>query len=145
MSTTDTCAHGEAIRRSIARRAGPHADARATALATRAIWRRVEAQLEPVIGARGVDALLGRALHLTGKAHPWLAAAGVRGSSDASLDHVQHRLAAQRVELAGAAAQALLTAFADLLTTLVGDSLASRLLDPAWDAPQPDSRQEHAP
>ncbi len=142
MSTMDPRPYRESIRTSMARRAGPHADGHATALAALAIWRRMAAQLEPVIGARGVDALFRRALHLTGRQHPWLATAGVRGSSATSLDHVQLQLAAQQAAQATEAAQALLTGFTELLATMVGDALVNRLLAPAWDAPAQPAEQE---
>jgi hypothetical protein len=134
MSTLDPHARRESIATSIARRAGPGADASATARATLAVWDGMATQLEPVIGARGVDALFGRALHLAGKQFPWLAAEAVRGGSASALDHVQQRLADQGHAQASAAAQALLGGFTELLVTLVGDSLATQLLGPAWEA-----------
>ena len=143
MSTIDSHRYCESIRTSMARRAGPYADGRATAFAALAVWRRMAAQLEPVIGARGVDALFGRALHLTGRQHPWLATAGVRGGSAAALDHVQQQLSAQQAAQATEAAQALLTGFTELLATMVGDALVTRLLGPAWDAPIQGAEQEH--
>lgn len=144
MPPMDSRPHCESIRSSMARRAGPHADGHATALAALAVWRRMAAQLEPVIGARGVDALFGRALHLAGRQHPWLAAAGVRGGSANALDHVQQQLAAQQTAQATEAAQALLTGFTELLATMVGDALVTRLLGPAWDVPAQPTAQEHA-
>ena len=144
MTTTDPRPYCESIRTCMARRAGPHADGRATALAALAVWRGMAAQLEPVIGARGVDALFGRALHLTGRQHPWLATAGVRGSSATALNHVEQQLAAQQAAQATEAAQALLTGFTELLATMVGDALVNRLLAPAWDAPAQATEQEHA-
>ena len=135
----------ESIRASVARRAGPYADGRATAFAALAVWRRMAAQQEPVIGARGVDALFGRALHLTGRQHPWLATEGVRGSSAAALDHVQQQLATQQAAQATEAAQALLNGFTELLATMVGDALVTRLLGPAWDAPDQATAPEHTP
>lgn len=142
MSTMDPRPYRESIRTSMARRAGPQADGQATALAALAIWRRMAAQLQPVIGARGVDALFGRALHLTCRQHPWLATAGVRGSSDTSLDHVQQQLAAQQTAQAAEAAQTLLAGFTELLAAMVGDALVARLLGPAWDAPAQPAEQE---
>jgi len=143
--TMETPTRRDSIHGSIARRAGPHADARAVAQASLQLWLHMAAQLEPVIGARGVDALFGRALHLTGKAYPWLTGPGPGGGSALSLDLVRQRLEEQAAGHATGAACALLTAFTELLATLIGDSLTNRLLAPAWEPPAADTQQDLAP
>jgi hypothetical protein len=146
MTRQEPPTHRESIGKTIALRAGPGADAGAIALATLVLWQRIATQLEPVIGARGVDALFGRALHLAGKAHPCLAPDGLRGSSAAALEQVQQQLSAQGDELAREASLSLLAGFSDLLASLVGDSLTERLLRPAWEpTPKNENHEEHAP
>ena len=145
MPIMDSHARRESIGSAIAVLAGPGAGAKATAQATLALWRRMAAQLEPVIGARGVDALFGRASHLAGKRYGWLAVDGARGGSATALDRLHQRLAAQNDVAAREAAQFLLSAFADLLATLVGDSLTARLLAPVWEPSRSNKQQEQAP
>ena len=53
------------------RSAGEAPDASAIAEATLNTWRQVAARLAPVIGARGVDALFSRSLHVTSQDLPW--------------------------------------------------------------------------
>lgn len=146
MSTTSDDPHREAIRRTLARSAGEDPDARSIAEATLDTWRRVADRLTPVIGARGVDALFSRSLHVTGKAFSWLVAmAGNDGSSAALLAGLKVRLAGQEPAAAAEASHALLVNFTELLATLIGASLTERLLAPVWLPPSPESERETAP
>jgi hypothetical protein len=94
----------------------------------------MSAQLTPVIGGNGVDAILNRSLHLTSAAFPWLA------SSDERMDHeslpvrISMRLAGRDTFAAAQASSSLLITFIELLATLIGNSLTRRLLAPIWDA-----------
>ena len=85
MATTSDDLHREAIRGTLAQRAGEAPDASAVAEATLSTWRQVAVRLAPVIGARGVDVLFSRSLHLTSKAFPWLAMVGDHGDGAALL------------------------------------------------------------
>jgi hypothetical protein len=88
----------------------------------------VEQALCSVIGPRGVAALCGRALFLASAEHGWLN--DVRMGPDSTGDHAALRAAVASQDQAGAAsgAQAILAAFQGLLQTMVGASLADRLL-----------------
>lgn len=136
----------EAMRRTLAQCAGEAPDASAIAEATLNIWRQVATRLTPVIGVRGVDALFGRSLHVTGKAFPWLVAtAGNDGDGAARLVGLKARLASQGPAAAAEASHALLANFTELLATLIGAPLTERLLAPVWLPPSPESERETAP
>jgi hypothetical protein len=126
----------DAIRTTLEHRAKSLPDANATSEATAAIWRVVETQLVPVIGARGLDVLFRRALHETTTAFPWLAASVDRGGSASPLPSLMACLATQHTAAAAEAAYALLFTFTELLATLIGEPLTERLLAPVW-APLP--------
>ena len=134
MPITDRELCREAIRRTLRQRAGDSPDALAFARATSEIWLLMSAQLTPVIGGNGVDAILNRSLHLTSAAFPWLA------SSDERMDHeslpvrISMRLAGRDTFAAAQASSSLLITFIELLATLIGNSLTRRLLAPIWDA-----------
>jgi hypothetical protein len=132
----------EAIRSTLAQRAGDAPDASAVAEATASIWRQVAALLTPVLGARGVDVIFRRTLALTSKTFPWLASAEEQGDSTALLVSLKAQLAGQEAEVAAEAACALLMTFFELLTTLLGESLTERLLNPVWAAPLSPPQQE---
>jgi hypothetical protein len=125
----------ETIRTTLGEHAGSLPDTKAICDATAATWRLVEAQLVPVIGTRGLDVLFKRALHQTTSAFPWLATAVDRGGRAGLLPSLIACLATQRTAAATEAASALLLAFAELLATLIGESLTERLLGPVWAQP----------
>lgn len=135
MATTDSQLLREAIRTTLEQRAESLPGENAIPEATAATWRLVEAQLVPVIGARGLDVLFMRALHRTTTAFPWLAASVDHGGSAGPLPRLTACLATQHTAVAAEAAFALLSTFAELLATLIGDSLTERLLAPAVHAP----------
>ena len=133
----------EAIRTTLGQRAGRLPDAGATAEATAAAWRLVAVQLAPVIGARGLDVLFSRALYQTSTTFPWLAFAVDRGGSASPLPSLMVCLADQHTSTAAEASYTLLLTFTELLATLIGESLTTRLLAPVWAGPVP-SEQESA-
>jgi hypothetical protein len=146
MSTTSNDRSREPIRGTLAPGAGAAPDeASAIAAATLDTWQQVTDRLTPVIGARGVDALFSRSLHVTSKTLPWLAVAGDDGSHAAPPVRLKARLAGQETAAVAAASQALLVHFTELLTTLIGASLTERLLAPIGRPAPPEPEQESAP
>ena len=121
----------ESIRTALAERAGLRG-ADATAEATAATWRLVAAQLAPVIGSRGLEVLFGRALHVTSTTYRWLAVSEDRGGSADALPSLAQCLARQDPATAAEASDKLLLTFTELLTTLIGESLTTRLLAPVF-------------
>ncbi len=142
MPTTDSGFFQEAIRKTLANCAGDVTDSGAIAEATLITWQRVTAQLSPVIGAQGTDALLGRSVHLTSSAYPWLAMAAWQTDKESLLAGIKTSLAGSEPDSAREASYALLTTFVELLTNLIGGSLTERLLSPVWAPPLPASEQE---
>lgn len=140
--TTDRILSQEAIRKTLAHRAGGASDASAIAEATVTIWQQVAVSLSPIIGAGGVDVLTGRAVHLTSGAFPCLADAGLQGDSATLLAGVKNRLAGSQSNIAEEASLALFTNFVELLTTLIGESLTARFLSTVWVPPLSTSEKE---
>ena len=135
MSTAEPDLRRDAIRATLTQRAGGDPDASAIAEATLNTWHQVAARLAPVIGARGVDVLFSRSLHLTSSAFPWLAITGDHGDSAALLASLKARLAGRETDAATEASHALLVTFTELLATLIGESLTERLLSSGLGAP----------
>lgn len=133
-----------AIRGTLELRAGRVPNADTTAEATASTWRLVTEQLAPVIGARGLDVLFSRALHQTSAAFPWLEVVVDRGGSASPLPSLMACLAGQDTATAAEASITLLVTFTELLATLIGESLTSRLLGPVWADPSLSSGQESA-
>jgi hypothetical protein len=123
-------------------RAGRVPNAATIAEATASTWRLVTEQLAPVIGARGLDVLFSRALHQTSASFPWLEVAEDRGGSATPMTSLMACLTGQHPSTAAEASTALLVRFTELLATLIGESLTTRLLGPVWDFPSLPSGQE---
>lgn len=134
---TDIQMNQEAIRRTLAHRAGNAADAKAVAEAAISTWHQAAVRLAPVIGPQGVDVLFRRSLHLTKSTVPWLTMAMDDGDCAALLATLQARLAEREAAAAHEASYALLTNFTELLASLIGPPLTERLLAPIWAASPP--------
>lgn len=134
--------HHETIRRTLVQGAGDAPDANSIAEATLSTWHQVAVRLVPVIGARGVDALFNRSLHVTSKTYPWLAVDGHDENVAILLSGLRARIATRELIDAVEACHALLVNFTELLASLIGDSLTKRLLLTVW-VPEPtESEQE---
>jgi hypothetical protein len=134
MSSTDGDQRRIALRRVLANDAGDGADAGAVADATVGIWLQISGRLSTVIGERGVSVLFKRALQTTSRTFPWLA---VDNNDDSAvvLPSLRQCLAGRDAAIAEDAGHALLVSFTDLLASLIGASLADRLLSPVWAPP----------
>lgn len=122
----------ETIRRTLVHSAGDTSNAKSIAQATLSTWHQVSIRLVPVLGARGVDALFRRALHVTSKTYPWLGIDGHDEDLAILLSGLRTRVATRERIDALEACHALLLNFTDLLASLIGDSLTSRLLMTVW-------------
>jgi hypothetical protein len=108
------------------------------------VWQQLEAALTPIIGTRGMAALLGRSLHLSVAQHALLSLPPDTKPT-ALADAVAQALARHPDEHALAAGDALLQTFRVLLASLVGVSLTDRLLLSVWAAPEPSSSDPSIP
>jgi hypothetical protein len=116
----------EVIRRTVAPKDGVRADGFGRT------WAAMSKRLSRVIGERGVEVLLARAVRLTSATYPWLAGRAVEGEPMA---HLQRILTERSVEERADASVAILVSVTGLLTTLVGEPLCHRLLEPVWARP----------
>lgn len=98
-------------------------------------WTALEATLSPIIGQRGFAALYKRSLHRTRGTHACLnGACELIGEPD-NFGSLCAALSAHANTEAMAAHRALFGTFRDLLTSLIGESLTTRLLQPILDNP----------
>jgi len=116
----------------LALRAGPGAGAEALAAAARRAYDELAQVAAPLIGQAGVDALTGRALHLTQRQYPWLLPAGDPQQSEGLFARVIFRLERQHPAVATEAAGVLFATFTGLLVTFIGEPITARLLRKAW-------------
>jgi hypothetical protein len=117
----------------LARLAGKDMGAARIATGAASVWRAIDGALAPIIGRAGVAALYKRSLYLTRNDHPCLAVVYDAISAGDEYTALQTALSQQTDAAAVAAVRALLQAFHELLTHLIGESLTERLLRSAWD------------
>ena len=106
-------------------------------------WRHIALQLCPLIGESGFCALFGRAVHVVGPDHAWIAPQQPCRSPEQLLALLDERLASIDAGRAATANDALLRTFTQLLATLIGEALTQRQLASATaSADQPTNAQE---
>jgi hypothetical protein len=95
-------------------------------------WDEIFSALTPIVGKGGVDALYGRTLHLTAKAHPWLSSTVEAMSSTMDIESFKSMLTRQSSHDAAVAGGEFLQTFYELLSSLIGGALTEQLLRSAW-------------
>lgn len=100
-------------------------------------WRRIAQQLCPLIGESGFCALFGRAVHVIGPEHAWLAQHQPCRSAEQLFTSLEERLGSVDAAHATAANEALLRTFTQLLAALIGERLTQRLLASATATAEP--------
>lgn len=91
-------------------------------------WTRVTDTLRDSMGDAGCAALLARALAHTEAAHPVLKDLRRSETDDVRLDGIAASVDAHGIEAVTAAVEALLAAVLDILTRLIGEDMATRLI-----------------
>jgi hypothetical protein len=122
--------------------AGQDADASTVAAAASRLYDRLVEQLTPLIGARGVDAIVARSLHLTRREFPWLQEFPDSGDSDGVCAENRLRLEQQDAATAADATAVALATLVALLVALIGRALTGRLVQAAWSAQLPRRDEE---
>ena len=145
MSAPDQQMRREAIKQLVSQTIGKAKNATGVARSSLAIWQKVANRLEPTIGAGGVQVLFARALYLASRKFPWLSLGKPQvdiGDINTALIDISasfiNREPADAVDAAGE----LLAEFAELLESLIGETLTDRLLGDIWLPPQ--SKVENA-
>lgn len=122
----------ELARRIVEQEADGSRDPAASAAAAETACWRLKVHLVDLLGAGGVSAVLGRALHLAQREQPLLAGVAVSGESAACFTGLAESLSASTDEEATAAASAILTHMLDVLVTLLGEELGMKPIRKNW-------------
>jgi hypothetical protein len=96
------------------------------------LWEQIATQIISIVGEGGFNSLYARSVFLTQATFPWLA-------SGSPSPKTQHRFAQLKLSLDGqtpaqasAANRLLLITFTDILASLIGEQLTTRILRTAW-------------
>jgi hypothetical protein len=109
-------------------RVGPNADASHVADSVVSLWRDLERELTPIVGARGVSALYARALYLATQTIPLLGAPADGAKLVMDFGALHTAIAGQPAAIGLAAGELLFRTFYTLLVSMVGPELTERLL-----------------
>ncbi len=96
------------------------------------LWEKMTAQIILIIGEGGFDSLYGRSVFLTQPTFPWLAASPLPSQTDHRFAELKMSLEGQTPAQAREANTLLLISFTDILASLIGEQLTTRILRLAW-------------
>jgi hypothetical protein len=116
----------------LAPRSGDDVDCRAVADRALWSWEQMAFHLQPLIGEAGFQALYARTVHLTIPHFSGLTPARQSESLDAAFRKLRADLEVLAPAEAVQASKMLLDTFTELLSTMIGESLTSRILRSAW-------------
>ncbi|MHB8948072.1 MAG: hypothetical protein ACYC4S_03285 [Rhodoferax sp.] len=97
------------------------------------LWTQMAAQLILIIGGGGFDSLYARSVFLSQSTYPWLAAGSGPPQTDHRFAELEKSLQDQSPTLAREANCLLLITFTNILASMIGESLTTRILNSAWD------------
>jgi hypothetical protein len=130
-SHADTAVLQLLTRRLLERRTGPNGSVTSLESAANAAYDDLVSVVIPLLGERGVDALVGRSFHIVERQFPELARTATDRRERSFADVIQS-LPKQDLPAATDALAAFFTIFTGLLVTFIGKSLTTRLLAKAW-------------
>jgi hypothetical protein len=125
--------YGSRIHAALSKCAGDDAVRGRVAAVVATTWQDIAGALTPIVGQRGVVALYKRSLYLTADKYPWLTGAHDGADAVMNLESLNAVIQRQNAVDAAAAGSALFRTFGELLASLIGSSLAERLLSDAWE------------
>lgn len=96
------------------------------------VWKLMATQIISLVGESGFDSLYARSVFLTQSTYPWLAADLPLSASYQRFTLLKSSLEQQPPTLANTANHLLLITFTDILATLIGEQLTTRILRSAW-------------
>jgi hypothetical protein len=96
------------------------------------LWEQMATHIITIVGEAGFDTLYARSVFLTQSTFPWLAADSFSAQTDHRFAKLKMSLEGQTPEQASEANSLLLITFADILASLIGEELTTRILCRAW-------------
>ena len=96
------------------------------------LWEQIATQIISIVGEGGFNSLYARSLFLTQATIPWLAAGSPSPQTEHRFAELKRSLDGQTPAQASAANRLLLITFTDILASLIGEQLTTRILRTAW-------------
>lgn len=102
------------------------------------LWAQMAAQIISIVGEGGFNSLYARSVHLTQPTCPWLTDSSLSPQTDHRFAKLKLSFESQTPTQAREANRLLLVTFTDILASLIGEQLTSRILRSAWGIVTPD-------
>lgn len=96
------------------------------------LWEQMATQIISLVGEGGFNSLYARSLFLTRATFPWLATGSPSPQTENRFAELKLSLDSQTSAQASAANRLLLITFTDILASLIGEQLTTRILRAAW-------------
>ena len=96
------------------------------------LWEKMATQIISIVGEGGFNSLYARSLHLTQSTFPWLADSALSPPTDQRFKKLKISFEGQTPAQATEANRRLLITFTDILASLVGEQLTTRIFRSAW-------------
>ncbi len=96
------------------------------------LWEKLADEIISIVGEAGFNSLYERSVHLAQPTFPWLPPCPSPPQTHHRFAELRTRLADQTPAHARAANSLLLTSFADILASLIGEQLTANILRSAW-------------
>lgn len=96
------------------------------------LWEHMATQIISLVGEGGFNSLYARSLFLTRATFPWLATGSPSPQTENRFAELKLSLDGQTPAQASAANRLLLITFTDILASLIGEQLTTRILRAAW-------------
>ena len=97
------------------------------------LWEPMSVQIIAIVGEGGFNSLYARTLSLNKSVFPWLATSPLPLKNYQRFTELKMSLEGQTTAQRYEAHNLLLITFTDILASLIGEHLTSRILDLAWD------------
>lgn len=96
------------------------------------LWEQMAIPIISIVGKGGFNSLYARSIFLTQSTFPWLAARSLLAQTDHRFTELKMCFEGQTPAQASAANSLLLITFTDILASLIGEQLTTRILRSAW-------------
>ena len=96
------------------------------------LLEQMATQIISIVGEGGFNSLYARSVFLTQSTFPWLTAGSLSPQADHRFAALKTSLEGQMPAQASAASSQLLLTFTDILASLIGEQLTTRILRSAW-------------
>jgi len=96
------------------------------------LWEQIATQIISIVGEGGFNSLYARSVFLTQATIPWLTPSSPSTQTEHRFAQLRRCLDGQAPAQASAANRLLLITFTDILASLIGEQLTTRILRAAW-------------